>query len=218
MAVAGPDYKFLFINVGAYGSEGDGSVFSKTEFGESILNNTIELPEDVEIGNSKIPFVFVGDDAFPLSKRIMKPFSTPRGRPFTDSEKIFNYRLSRARRCVENAFGILTSKFLCLQRTLSCGPERAQNIVSACCLLHNFFLKNTATRRWYCPPGMADHYDANGVLIGGAWRAQTQSAVTLEINEERPNEAAKRTREIFEQFFVSPEGSIPWQRSAVFLD
>lgn len=102
MAVADADYKFLYIDVGAYGSEGDGSVFFKTDFGESILNNTIELPEDVEVANTKMPFVFVSDDAFPLSERIMKPFSKPRGRPFNDSEKIFNYRLSRARRCGES--------------------------------------------------------------------------------------------------------------------
>lgn len=218
MAIAGPDYRFLFVNVGAYGSEGDGSVFSKTEFGQNILNNTIELPEDVQIENSKIPFVFVGDDAFPLSMRIMKPFSKPRGRPFNDSEIVFNYRLSRARRCVENAFGILTSKFICLQRTLTCGPERAQNIVSACCILHNYFLKNATTRRWYCPPGMVDRYDENGVLVEGTWRTQTGNGVPLESNQERPNEAAKNVREIFAKFFVSPEGSIPWQRSAVFLD
>lgn len=221
MAVADADYKFLYIDVGAHGSEGDGSVFFKTDFGESILNDTIELPEDVEIANTKIPFVFVGDDAFPLSKRIMKPFNKPRGRPFNDSEKIFNYRLSRARRCVENSFGILTSKFVCLNHTLHCGPERAQKIVSACCILHNFLLNNPTTRSGYWAAGMVDHYDNDGVLIEGAWRTRTQNTVHLQNipqSQTRPNERAKTNREIFKKFFVSEEGSLPWQRRAVFLD
>lgn len=146
MGVADADYRFLYIDVGAYGSEGDGSVFFTTDFGKSVLNDTIELPEDVEIANTKMPYFFVGDDAFPLGERIMKPFSKPRGRPYSDSEKIFNYRLSRARRCIENAFGILTAKFICLNHTLHCSPGRAQKILSACCLLHNFLINDTTTR------------------------------------------------------------------------
>lgn len=80
------------------------------------MQNTIELLEDTSIGSINMPFVFVGNDAFPLVDRIMKPFAPPRGGTLTDAEKIFNYRLSRARRYVDNAFGILTSKFICLGR------------------------------------------------------------------------------------------------------
>lgn len=60
MAVADADYKFLYIDVGAYGSEGDSSVFLRSEFGQSIVQNTIQLPEDTSIGSVKMPFVFVG--------------------------------------------------------------------------------------------------------------------------------------------------------------
>ena len=46
----------------------------------------------------------VGDNAFGINKHLMNPFSI---RNMEHHERIFNYRLSRARRCVENAFGIL---------------------------------------------------------------------------------------------------------------
>jgi len=55
-----------------------------------------------------------------------------------DNEKsIFNYRLSRARRVVENAFGILSQKFQIYQRTLQSLPENA-DIIFATCILHNY--------------------------------------------------------------------------------
>lgn len=219
MAIADSEYKFLHIDVGAYGSEGDSSVFMRSEFGRSIVQNTIELPEDISIGSIKMPFCFVGDDAFPLTERIMKPFTSPRGGTLTDAQRIFNYRLSRARRCVENAFGILISKFACLGRPLLCAPERAQKIVAACCVLHNYFLKNL--RGLYCPSRFADRYDENGHLIEGAWRKNVQDMTHLDRNplrQMRVGDSAKNIREIFKSFVNSPEGSLDWQRKAVFLE
>lgn len=219
MGVADANYRFLYVDVGAYGSEGDASVFGRSEFGQSVIQNTIQLPENTMIGSTSLPFTFVADDAFPLSERIMKPYSPPRGRRLSDEEKIFNYRLSRARRVVENAFGILTAKFVCLRRTLFCSPERAQKIVSACCILHNYFLNNT--RNSYCPAYLVDRYDANGILIEGDWRKDVNGMTHLQNvpqSQMRPGEPPKRNRELLKQFVNSPEGSLPWQRQAVFLE
>lgn len=194
MAVADAENRFLFVDVGAYGSEGDGSVFFKSEFGQSIAQGTINLPEDAKIGSHELPFVFVGDDAFPLTERIMKPFSQARGCSLDDSQKIFNYGLSRARRCVENAYGILTAKFICLSRTLFCTPERAQKIVSTCCVLHNYFI--THARNTYCPPQLVDRYDRNGTLIEGEWRKNAQSLVNVPLRSfGRARQNAKDIRE-----------------------
>lgn len=172
------------------------------------------------IGSTSLPFTFVADDAFPLCERIIKPYSPPRGIPLPDEEKMFNYHLSRARRVVENAFGILTAKFICLSRTLFCSPARAQKIVAACCILHNYFLNNN-TRNSYCPAALVDRYDDNGFLIEGDWRKHVKRMDHLQNisqNQMRPSELPKRNRELFKQFVNSPEGSLPWQRQAVFLE
>lgn len=114
MAISDSNYKFIRVNVGAYGSEGDSGIFSRDNVGRQIYNDTLPLPNDAMIDGIKMPFYFIADDAFPLQKRIMKPFVPSQNNPLTEEERIFNYRLSRARRCVENSFGILSRKWLCL--------------------------------------------------------------------------------------------------------
>ena len=56
-------------------------------------------------GNLTTPFLFVVNDAFPLSQNIMKPYPQ---RNLDDKKRMFGYHLSPLRRINENAFGILT--------------------------------------------------------------------------------------------------------------
>jgi hypothetical protein len=53
-----------------------------------------------------LPFVIVDDEAFPLKKYSLRPYPEVSARN-DESKQIYNYRLSRAHRVVENAFGIL---------------------------------------------------------------------------------------------------------------
>ncbi|CAB4024435.1 Hypothetical predicted protein [Paramuricea clavata] len=66
-------------------------------------NRLLSIPnEEVIPGTSKLcNYHIIGDDAFPLQKDLMKPL------PYKSDDRakrIYNYRLSRARRVVENAF------------------------------------------------------------------------------------------------------------------
>lgn len=58
--------------------------------------------------NDEMPHFFVGDEAFPLRPDLMRPYSKKSIK--SDTERIFNYRLSRARRIIENSYGILSSR------------------------------------------------------------------------------------------------------------
>jgi hypothetical protein len=68
-----------------------------------------EVPLDSEIPGTvlKVPFVLLGDEGYPLLPYLMRPYST---RNLDDKKRVFNYRLSRARRSVECAFGIICMK------------------------------------------------------------------------------------------------------------
>ena len=52
--------------------------------------------------------------------------------------QIFNYRLSRARRTIENAFGIMAGTWRVFQSKIALQPIGATKIALACCALHNF--------------------------------------------------------------------------------
>ena len=64
------------------------------------------LPAFPEAG--LLPRCIVADDAFPLRPDLLKPFPRgAQGHKIPEDQLVFNYRLSHARRIVENAFGIL---------------------------------------------------------------------------------------------------------------
>jgi len=92
MAVADANYQFLYFNVGAPGSEGDASVFRDCDFGKRLVNEQLDLPIDTLLLGNMTPFFFVADDAFPLTKRIMKPFTPKSKEPLGKESLIFNYR------------------------------------------------------------------------------------------------------------------------------
>ena len=136
MAVA--DANYIVADVGVNGRVSDGDVISHTDFGRMMDKLAIPPPE--KLCNDDVipmPFVFVGDEAFSLTENFMKPYPG-RGAEEDDlyNEKcIFNYRLSRARRVMENAFGILVSRFGVFQRQMLLSPEKAQTVTLACCYL-----------------------------------------------------------------------------------
>lgn len=147
MAIADADYRFIFIDVGSPGADGDMNSFSRTSIGQKILQNdpSLNLPENSPIGGVQCPFFFVADDAFPINNRIMKPYSgrSTKSARLEIDKIVFNYRLSRARRTVENAFGILVMKWGCLRNEFQCKPEKVRVIVAACCALHNYLVKHS---------------------------------------------------------------------------
>lgn len=143
----------------------------------------------------------------------MKPIC-PRGRQnLSEEEIIYNYRISRARRCVENAFGILQSKWACVSKTFHCSPDSAKKIVAACCLLHNFLLNESPNT--YIPNEYKDKLDENGFYEPALWRGYTDfdwdEDLVQNRDDDRPIEEARNIRNVLKDFFNSRVGSLPFQ-------
>ena len=81
------------------------------------------------------PYVFVPDDAFGLKTFMMKPYP---GQDLTLAERVFNYRLSRARRIIENCFGVATSHFRVFRRPIIAHVEKVKYYQSGCGLAQLF--------------------------------------------------------------------------------
>ena len=125
-------------------------------YGKHLKKRDLNIPNSRPLPGSTtpIPFIIVADDAFPLKSNIMKPY----GQANLDIKKrIFNYRLSRARRVVENAFGILANRFRVFMTGFCLDPQKVQIIAMACCSLHNFLIKDlNGSQDVYIPPGSYD--------------------------------------------------------------
>ena len=65
----------------------------------------------------------------------MKPF--PHISTLTWDQQCYNYRLSRARIVIENAFGRLKRRWRCLLKRLDVKPDNLALVITACCVLHN---------------------------------------------------------------------------------
>ncbi|XP_046853041.1 uncharacterized protein LOC124446249 [Xenia sp. Carnegie-2017] len=127
LALVDANYKFLFVDVGATGRAGDAGVFKNSSLKKALDDNCLQLPQAqaIEGIQTKICYHIIGDDAFPLRTDIMKPYPH---RYLDKPKQIFNYRLSRARRVVENAFGILANRFRVFLTTIKLDPEKVVDI------------------------------------------------------------------------------------------
>lgn len=225
-AVSDAKYKFIMVDVGSRGRESDGGVFDRSEFGRLFNNHQLQLPPPVynEAVRTHLPYVFLGDDAFPFGVHLMKAFDeSVREVP---EEIVYNYRFSRARRVVENSFGILAARFRILRRSIIGSETLVQNIVLACTALHNLHLIREDSippkQRIYLPPGYADVYRGSGVLKKGRWRNESKHEEQSIFHRLCRQEAnvnivnAHATREKFVEYFV--RCPLPWQYDQLSRD
>ncbi|XP_060861784.1 uncharacterized protein LOC132938789 [Metopolophium dirhodum] len=141
----------------------------------------------------------------------MKPFPGPY--PKGSQERAFNYRLSRARRIIENVFGLLATVFRVFRKPIPLHPKKVESVVLACISLHNFLRRNAQSVLMYTPPGTFDSEDLDtGSITPGSWRAETEgSLLDLQRIPRNASQEAKEIRKEFANFFISEEGKVPWQ-------
>ena len=69
--------RFTLVDLGEVGRRSDGGVFSNSSFGEALEDGSMALPEPAPLPESTapdLPFVLVGDKAFPLKNYMLRPY------------------------------------------------------------------------------------------------------------------------------------------------
>jgi len=99
LAMCDSDYQFTYINAGSCGTDSDSTVFKGSTLFKKINNGDIMLPSPKPLSNATepLPYMIIGDSAFGISNKVLRPYARSN---LTTKKKIFNYRMSRARRYI----------------------------------------------------------------------------------------------------------------------
>uniref|UniRef100_A0A8C5MPK2 DDE Tnp4 domain-containing protein n=1 Tax=Leptobrachium leishanense TaxID=445787 RepID=A0A8C5MPK2_9ANUR len=195
LAVADANYNFVCVDVGSYGKDSDSTLFRNSTLWNAIESGTLHIPRPAPLPGRgvAVPYAFVGDEAFGLSTHLLRPYS---GTHLTVKKRVFNYRLSRARRYVECTFGILSNKWRIFHRPLDLHVDFCVDIVKCCCVLHNFVRAR-------------DGFNFDDSL----------SVCGLEefINDDvmPVNRHSNRHRDALANYFTSEAGQVPWQTGSI---
>jgi hypothetical protein len=145
-ALVNANCNFMFVDAGCQGRISDSCVFTNTELYKKLEIKILCLPQPVPLneGEKSVPYFFIGDEAFPLSESLTKVY--PGQHPKGSRERIFNYRICRARKVVQNVFGLASSVFRVLRKPMLLEPEKARLVAMTIACLHNF-LRRTLIRQ-----------------------------------------------------------------------
>ncbi|XP_048515329.1 protein ALP1-like [Athalia rosae] len=216
MAICDAYYSFTLADVGAFGSQSNGGVFKESASGQAMDNNELRIPCDKSLPgtDTSFPYFVAADEAFPLKRYIMRPYP---GIKLTQKQQIFNYRLSRARRVVENTFGISVSRRI-FRTSIIAEVGTIERIVCATLCLHNFLKKeDSITQPSYGAETYVDTYDRDGNVISGEWRKNYESQMH-DLGRTGSNRSASSVvnlQNTLADYLVSTEGEVEWQYSHV---
>ena len=209
------------MNIGNAGQEGDSSVFKQSDIFQCLENGTLDIsePYNPPFTNVDLPFVMVGDEAFPLRSYLMRPYPGRGVKILPYKEKIYNYRLSRAPRIIENTFGVMVARWRIFHKPIEAKIENCEKYIKAAVVLHNYLRTEENEASSYIPKDFVDSHDNDGNLIPGALReiASSTSGVTElgRISSNNANSSVIASRDKIANFFLSSQGAVPWQHKTI---
>ena len=143
--VAGADYRILAATVGHAGNTHDSTIMKNHSFWKNRSREDIFPPGSRVIEGVRIPYLEIGDSAFKLTPRSMKPYTYNK---LTDAQAYYNYRHSGARMVVEQTFGLLKGRFRILLFANESSIPTVNAITMACCILHNICIVREVTFKY----------------------------------------------------------------------
>jgi hypothetical protein len=202
MALADADCQFMYVDVGTEGASNDAGVFGRGSLKAALDSGEMNLPQVAQDDPLQVPYAILGDDAFGLTTTLMKPYPHKTLEP---KQRVFNYRFSRARRTVENAFGLMASRFRVFRAPILQNYGNACKTVQACVVLHNFLCQHSAAKE-----AVAEEAEVPELPEGGAM----QPLENLIGNRQGTGSARIYRDKLADYFF--DEGQVPFQWHCTF--
>lgn len=215
MAVADANLMITYIDVGENGRMSDGGIWGRSSLKSALdhgrLNIPVPKPLTHEPQGRSFPFTFIGDAAFGLGINMMRAFP---GENRDIAERVFDYRLSRARRVVENVFGLLSSRFQVLDSGMRIHPDKVVKVVKATCVLHNLLRSKVPQK--YSPEYQLSREDLAGGIIHPLTLDGSGAGAMVRLRNVGTNStrAAREVRKRLRDYFMGP-GAVSWQMRMV---
>lgn len=174
LALVDAKHQFMFIEVGDPCPGDDSKVWHSSTLKRALEDGNLHLP----LKQGPITHHFISHDTYPLTDRMMKPYT--RQGPLQVIEQMFNFRFARARRATENAFGILAHRFRVLRTPIAQKFENAVKTIKAAVVLHNYILQNCNQDGSYLSLVDLRREDEDGNLLEGSW--EHEGAISNLVN------------------------------------
>lgn len=142
MGMVDARHRFVWASCGFPGNSHDSIIFqssnlwSKITYGQTIP----DIGKDVEGVN--VPPLILCDSTFPFRSWLMKHYTSA---VLTPSQQYYNYRLSRARMSIEEAYSELKGRWRVIQRKCESAQEEVRDNTLACIVLHNICIDEGET-------------------------------------------------------------------------
>ena len=139
-----------------------------------IMQGSLQIPVH-------IPLLILGDPTYLLTTWLMKPYSDC-GNLSSRKQRKFNYRVSRARMVVENAFGHLKERWRSLLKRNDFAVEFLPTYVTGCCVRHSI-----------CEPNN-DRFDEDWLVMDHEAVTSEQTSVKVPVATSTSSETRIRER------------------------
>ena len=195
------DGYFTMIDTGFAGRNSDGGAFRVSRISQ-LLGNNANFPDRAILRNDDtedaFPYYFVCDNAFPLQKNLMRPFPE---RNVTNIKRVYNYRISRARKTIECTFGMMVQKFPILLAPIKCRNYKTiVSIIKCVCILHNFVRSKDGE------PYAVHDIDETRTNAGAGNLPMPSGDLHIDTTS-----SPQILREYLMNYFVKPRVALPWQ-------
>lgn len=85
LAIVDANYKYIYIDVYAFGNDSDSTIFERTDFYRKLKNAEVNSPNDQPLPGTVGPnmcYIFIGDEAFSISPNVMRSYCQINGEFF----------------------------------------------------------------------------------------------------------------------------------------